>query len=501
MFHKLKLSRESAAIAKHSLTDVYRTFKADLCASASDTGNDPTDLWAEMAPAGNIYRINAVQTEHLKHQEDLHQQLAELADEFSGVWENCADPPQTQEHRIERLIHELAHTECRDSDALEEAGVSSFASGPQGCAGSGERTVSAPICEFLCLGKVERHLFGLLLLPASPKVKLQFLKAKVFGLLIAAIQISGPFMIFAKNWNEDTNHFRDGDFFGRVTWKEFTCLGSWTDTMCTVMGTLFLILVLEICRGYAKDEVQNCQKSSRLPVDQFWTQVGQLTNILSILFTAMCMPVLFWGEMAPKDIVFDSLGLLFIFQLDDLAGEACAFLDTDDAGFQRMAGWLFALLTRCPVHLRDVTNVDAEVPGEVWQIRMTSTCLRSVRTGDSCEVRIGSEVPHTLSGSDSIQDSNREYWMDFNGVLSSLTCGVLPARSWVSLWKGESVFFKANCFRYRVVAAGPASSLPCRSWTAVFIEKCWVLLCVWLIVIEVVFPLLFFVLNKPCVKI
>lgn len=271
--------------------------------------------------------------------------------------------------------------------------------------------------------------------------------------------------------------------------------------MCTVMGTLFLILILELCRAYAKNEVDNCRKTSRLPLDHFWAQLGQVTNMAAVFFTAMCMPVLFWGELAPKDIVFDALGLMFIFELDDLAGSASAFLGMDDAGFKQMAAWFFALLTRCPVHLRDVTNPNARHPSEVWQLRASSTGVCSADTGKACAVRISSidtESSPLMPTGNPVAEGDCDTWLSFKGCASAMTCGMWSSSPLVNLWRRDSAIFKANSFKYVVSATAPAATLPCGSWKGRATETLWVLLWLLLALLEVAFPLLFFTLNKPC---
>jgi len=55
-----------------------------------------------------------------------------------------------------------------------------------------------------------------------------------------------------------------------------------------------------------------------------WLWVGAFINVLCLLLCSICMFFLFIlaaGDKGPKDIVFDSLGLAFLYNLDDIGGD------------------------------------------------------------------------------------------------------------------------------------------------------------------------------------
>lgn len=55
-----------------------------------------------------------------------------------------------------------------------------------------------------------------------------------------------------------------------------------------------------------------------------WLWVGSFLNVLCLISCSICMFFLFIlaaGDKGPKDIVFDSLGLAFLYNLDDVGGD------------------------------------------------------------------------------------------------------------------------------------------------------------------------------------
>lgn len=105
--------------------------------------------------------------------------------------------------------------------------------------------------------------------------------------------------------------------------------------------------------------------------------------------TILVLPLLFWSELRPTDIVLDALGLLFIFTMDDLAGDAMAYLERDDTDFQRMSVWHTAFLSQCPVAVNDLINPSATSLQDIWQIRYNSDGkLLSASTGQPCQTRL-----------------------------------------------------------------------------------------------------------------
>jgi len=353
------------------------------------------------------------------------------------------------------LLHLLMATSVRDDDA--EAG--------NVVAGGGY----PPLNEFLCPSGTERHLCGLLLLPQSPDGKRAAMKNKLMALLIMVIQILGPIMILQTNWHADTNYLRGGRFLKYMTWEEFACFGSMKDKVVTFMGVLFLILISEVVRNYTKDEMDNMAKLRHLPADTFWHQMGNFTNMTCILFTTLAMPLLFWSEMLPKDIVFDSLGMLFIFKLDDLAGGVLGFLELEDAEFQQMSSWMVALLGQCPVKLEDLTNPCAKTAEGIWQIRRSPQGVLCDNDGQPCFTRLA-----PLSASESTPLANDGH---------------------------DECPFEEAAFEYAISPNQPRIRLPGGRFLSQTMTISWGVL-YWLLgVLEVLLPIIFVTTNKPCTAI
>lgn len=449
-------------LPRFKLTGIYRLFVDDAKHVVTDAdSSSPEHVWQRVAPTGNIYRVNALHAEHLKHQEDLQAQFAVLAVRHAALLDGAASsdggaPDEAQ--RRSRLLGLLMAAAVQDDDA--EAG--------NVVAGGG----FPPLNEFLCPSGTERHCCGLLLLPESSDGKRAAMKTKLMALLIMVIQILGPVMILLNNWYADTNYLRGGRFLRYMTWEEFACLGPWQDKVVTFMGVLFLILISEVVRNYTKGEMDNMAKLRHLPADTFWHQIGNFTNMTCILFTTLAMPLLFWSEMMPKDIVFDSLGMLFIFTLDDLAGGALGFLELEDAEFQQMSSWMVALLGQCPVKLEDLTDTCAKSAEGIWQIRRSPQGVLCDSDGRPCCTRL---APLRPSESTPLAADNRG--------------------------DDDECPFEEPAFEYTISPDQPRIRLPGGRFLSQTMTVSWSLL-YWLLgALEVILPIIFVTTNKPCTAI
>jgi len=63
------------------------------------------------------------------------------------------------------------------------------------------------------------------------------------------------------------------------------------------------------------------------PPAEFWLWLGAFVNCWCLVMCALCMwPLFVMSQDVPKDVVFDALGLTFLYNLDDISGEF-GFLD------------------------------------------------------------------------------------------------------------------------------------------------------------------------------
>lgn len=355
-------SRSSIAIPIFNLHSIYRHFvKEAKRGQASDT------LEQRLAPAGNIYRLNALDAEYLKHHEDLQAQFLELAEtKHSGTLDAMPwpgqeaigeEPADLLERRRAKLLYCL-RTAKVTSPELEEGDEATDAA----------KAIGLSFREFFTLSIAERK---------SATFKQRFL-----GMVIMITQIVGPLMVFINNWFSDTNYLRNrfaavssqngfADQLKAMDWLDILNMRSSKEFGVSVLGSLFLIIFIEVVRAYVKDEAENSSRFSRLPVDAFWEYGGQVANMCATVFVVAAMPLVFWSEMHPKDIIFDALTLLFIFKIDDMSGDVVgATLGMDSGSFQRMASWNLALLSQCPVVLSDVTEPNATDATKIWRIHL-----------------------------------------------------------------------------------------------------------------------------------
>jgi hypothetical protein len=244
-----------------------------------------------------------------------------------------------------------------------------------------------PLDEFL--GTKVTSSLGVLL-PENGEEQSAYKKNLFVSLVIMSIQFLAPLLIFVNQWTSETNFILDGYFWSKFEPRELFCLtDTLTEALTMFMGVLFLILVTIVIRSYVDSEISNLEKQSRLCLSRWWTFPNALANAWCCVMTILVLPLLFWSELRPTDIVLDALGLLFISTIDDLAGDAMAYLERDDTDFQRMAVWHTAFLSQCPVAVSDLINPAATSLQDIWQIRYNADGkLLKAGTDQPCQTRL-----------------------------------------------------------------------------------------------------------------
>lgn len=71
---------------------------------------------------------------------------------------------------------------------------------------------------------------------------------------------------------------------------------------------------------------------------QAWLWIGALTNCWVVVWCCLDSIIVIGASLCPKDILFDALGLLFLFKLDDVGG-SFGFVNKDDWPGDRLA-WI-----------------------------------------------------------------------------------------------------------------------------------------------------------------
>jgi len=437
---------------------LYTTLHCD------EEDTDLDSIWKRIAPSGNIYRVSAMQAEHLKHSYDLQQQLRIIADKNKSLLDAHLKAKGEQPTEVSRLNLALqllkdAPVENTDAEAGEKSDLGFL-----------------PLQEFLHKHGAERYmcLCGMLL-PAHTTWFTFQLKSRVLAMLIASIQILAPLMIFLSGWNADTNYLKlPGGIYHFLSWKELTCLGSVTEASVDIIGTGFLIIIFEIGRSYVEEELANFNKGKYIPMDFFWVSFGNIVNQFCVFMTVLALPFIFWTEMDAKDIVWDSLGLLFIFQLDDLAGGALNYLAMEDDDFRRIFSSICVLLGQCPVDLEDVVNPDAKDAKDMWLIKVGPEGLMSARTGRKCLTRL----------SETCQSNEKE--------------PLLTKQE--ATYDNEGSPFKEQRFYYKTMLDSSPEKLPQCPYVSALVRGLWHFFWYALLVMEVVVPPVFFTVNDPCYK-
>jgi hypothetical protein len=459
-------SRKNAVeeeIHNSSLRGLYDDMCRDLRA-CRDTLNFP-QLWAKIAPAGNVYRFNALMQERLLHCEDLGKQMDGLAEEFKELLGGDAKPlPQ----RRQELVQALRNTR------VEQTGDANPKSLEQGETRAG----FPPLEEFV----EDRAVRGWFTLYPEDEVALRtWRRCEKFGLIIFVVQVFGPICMFCDKWSEKTNYLRDPRaLLQRLRLEEMLCLrqrglDDWS-TIC--MGVLFMVLVLTQLRHYAEDECGNVTKASRmLPHTRWWTILGSCANGWCVISSAIQLPILFWALQDATSVLVGALGLLFIFALDDFSGVTGTILGVDDARFQRAICWHVALLSQCPVTVRDLINAEAKTVDDLWHIGFDAKGLLKVGAPGAgsnartyCETRIA-----PLASTETTPLKATDVCGRTRSLLESITA------------QDGMVQYATSSKGSRQVLAGGSS-----------LQMLWQILVWFLKVLQVIMPPLWMLINKPC---
>jgi len=81
------------------------------------------------------------------------------------------------------------------------------------------------------------------------------------------------------------------------------------------------------------------QKTETFLRGEGWLFLDAMANCWTIVWCCLCSSVVVAPAQTPKDVVFDSLGLLFLYNLDDIGGDF-GFLNADDWPGERLA-WIY----------------------------------------------------------------------------------------------------------------------------------------------------------------
>eukprot|EP00928_Gymnodinium_smaydae_P010596 TRINITY_DN13996_c0_g1_i1.p1 TRINITY_DN13996_c0_g1~~TRINITY_DN13996_c0_g1_i1.p1 ORF type:complete len:514 (-),score=49.86 TRINITY_DN13996_c0_g1_i1:45-1523(-) len=329
-------------------------------------------LWEDLGPRGNIYRRNALYCEHRKHSEDLWEQMYEIADKHKSV---LGGEDVSLEERVDNLLkalHGVRYTvRLDDEETIEVEGY-------------------LPVEEFVN-DKVVR--LGPFIFFSDHHMFWEEMKHRIISLNVFLLQIIAPFLILLNRWNQPSNHLRSvihsHDLKSRLALKEVLCFGTTMDqVLTTILGTQLLFAVIFIVRCYADEQIQNISKCRRLPFDGMWFFLDSFANSWCICLLMVCLPLLFWSEETPTNIVLDSMTLIFLFKLDDLSEDLCNYVGMNDKDFQRFASWTVGFMSECPVSLDQLINPQAKSVQELWSVKHDASGNLLGIDGQPCRTRL-----------------------------------------------------------------------------------------------------------------
>jgi hypothetical protein len=372
------------------LTVLYKNVLLEF--KETKTSSNYGKLWSSIAPSGNIYRYLGLGQERLKHCWDIRRQLVEVAESKKHL----LGSEKSQKQRISLLVSALQETTAEGGVDAEADGevlqgflpLQEFANDEVGC----KRGLGCSFFYPLDSGDFSSWRFN------------HFLAFLVFS-----IQTLGVILLLIQEWHEPKNYFKDPKtLWKHLTIKEVFCLGNdLKGGLSTVVGTMFILLIYSIVYNYAKDERENAEKTGRLPTNRFWTIIGNLANAMCSVVVLAAIPIELWGESDGNGItgiMMNSMAMLFVFTLDDLTGDAFGYLATEDNDFAKEISWHFALLSYCPINIRDLINDNATDIKQLWKIKYASNGTLLSTTGEICQTRIVDVTPEPTEDSPLVKE-------------------------------------------------------------------------------------------------
>lgn len=416
---------------------------------------DLANVWSHLAPAGNIYRLNGLHQMRLAHCADLQSQLRDVAEERAEL----LGRDRSLEERCDLLLQALKTTKVGLALGKTQKDTE------LGWDDQVLQTDGFPVLEEFLAEKVGGWP---IVAPLTPSSWESWWSAQLVGWIVALVQTIGPVLVVLGLWEGNTNYLHDPvSTWQRLSVSSILCPNRPLSDWCTIlMGVMFSFFVVVQLLNYAASELEDVWKYGRLAgCTSFWSIVGGYINAWCVLWNIVALPLSFWRMERATDVILGSWGLLFMFNLDDLTGIAGQVLGSNDLEFQRSLCWTYALLSQCPVELKDVVNPEAQNVEELWSFTLTDESIRSTRCEDQ------SNAPTRVAASEKTP------------LLAKAAENRVP-----SMDNMRAVMrFSARGYNYH---------LPSNNTT--MLASIWQLIVYWLRLMQVLLPLLFFIVNKPC---
>eukprot|EP00439_Symbiodinium_sp_Y106_P027017 s6062_g3.t1 len=365
--------QKTSALEKHFHTKhPLRMFYRDVLDEVEGCKGyfDLSAVWARLAPSGNVYRLCALQEVRLGHCADLQSQLRELAEEFGETLGG------TSEERYNLLIASLKEAKAHGVSVCSISAASpvgpcstrlarpvqvdldeAYEQAEKGWELDSFKTTGYPPLEEFLVGNVRR---GLFVVPTEPGAWKDWCTSKLVGCMVAVVQILGPVMVVLSLWQElkyrdrgadPTNYLQHPlETVKRISVNNVFCVERDMGEWCTIlMGVVFSFFVVVQLLNYAHEELEDAYKFGRLAgCASFWAFAGGYINAWCVMWNILVIPVSFWKLTHASQVVLNAMTILFMFNLDDLAGTAGAVLGTsweqdgwkDTGGVEAKAEWL-----------------------------------------------------------------------------------------------------------------------------------------------------------------
>lgn len=333
---------------------------------------DLANVWSHLAPAGNIYRLNGLHQMRLAHCADLQSQLRDVAEERAEL----LGRDRSLEERCDLLLQALKTTKVGLALGKTQKDTE------LGWDDQVLQTDGFPVLEEFLAEKVGGWP---IVAPLTPSSWESWWSAQLVGWIVALVQTIGPVLVVLGLWEGNTNYLHDPvSTWQRLSVSSILCPNRPLSDWCTIlMGVMFSFFVVVQLLNYAASELEDVWKYGRLAgCTSFWSIVGGYINAWCVLWNIVALPLSFWRMERATDVILGSWGLLFMFNLDDLTGIAGQVLGSNDLEFQRSLCWTYALLSQCPVELKDVVNPEAQNVEELWSFTLTDESIRSTRCED-----------------------------------------------------------------------------------------------------------------------
>lgn len=392
---------------------------------------DWDNIWDEKCPRSNIYRYNGLTAFHSYISKDLSDQLLDLADKYQHIFNQYTNSSQ---QRADLLIEALNNVEVINSPVLsqEETPVHGF----------------LPLQEFLesPVKVLFKNPFGSrhdILAPADAEEYNLKVTNIVMAMVVFGLQLVAPVCMLMNHWIQKENYIKTPQLAWQLlSAQEIGCLGvSQIPKTMTVVGTFLLIVVNFIIRSEIMREAEDNVKRGKLLNGPLWSTIDVIANSFACLILVVSLPLIFWSLTDVVSMVCDSMGVLFIYELDDFTAVLFSYLGLSDSSYKRSIAWTSILLTKCPLVLADVVNPQAKSIDEFWSIQFDDKGYLLSVQGNRSLTRMDDFIqPHELSECDNLLDSpgtliyrDTGYWRRLPTNLNMFGARLFNVIAWI-LW-------------------------------------------------------------------